>query len=763
MTMRKRSEHFYEFGPFRIDVLQRALFRAGEPIALTSKAFDTLLVLARNRGRIVEKDELMAAVWPDTVVEENNLNQSISAVRRALGEDLEGKSYIQTIPRRGYRFTAEVKEAWETPRSQGRLAKHGSNGETESSGQAAGIVPATVNGERSITQAPTGAHPSGAQTLLHGNIVTVAPARVAAGRLSLRGRWVPAAGVFAVLGLALPWAIFVRRPDARYAARHEAHVRPGIPSLAQGKFLAVLPFRVTGDESALEYVAEGLAGTISARLFDVRGLHVAAAPDVDRAEKAANAQKTARQLGSNLLLEGVVEGTPERMRVSVNLDDVADGRRLWTGEFAGTSRDILALGDEVCSRVAKVLEIDPGDLQSARATPRPTENIDAYDLYLRGKNAMRRPQDLKNVEAAIHLQEEALKKDPGFALAYAGLADACLEMYRGKKDSFWSEKAVLAAQRARRLDAGLAEVHFVLGSVYEAIGNADDAIAEEKHGLALAPNSDEGYRRLANAYLAKGQRVEALRAYQKATEINPYYWRNFNVLGTAYFEMGDSNEALEAFRRVTELEPENAYGYDNIGAVYIRQGKWNDAIPVYERAIQLQPNFEAYSNLGMAYFCLKRYVEATKMFEKAAALNPNQQLVLGNLADSYRWSGQSRKAKETYDRAIALAYKELEVNPRQAEALESLALYYAKKGDAAQAQHFIRQARSIDPDNVQFLYAEAEIMALAGHPDRALAALQQAFQKGYPPEEAMIDPELGSVRPDPQFAVLVQAAKTTKF
>src|SRR5439155_2624940 len=123
----------------------------------------------------------------------------------------------------------------------------------------------------------------------------------------------------------------------------------------------------------------------------------------------------------------------------------------------------------------------------------PTENIEAYELPVKGTTALRHSQDIKNVEAAIRFQEAAIKKDPGFALAYAGLADASLEMYQRKKDRFWSEKALLAAERARRLDADLAEVHFVLGSVYEAVGNAGEAMAEEKRGLELASDSDEGY------------------------------------------------------------------------------------------------------------------------------------------------------------------------------------------------------------------------------------------------------------------------------
>jgi tetratricopeptide (TPR) repeat protein len=176
-----------------------------------------------------------------------------------------------------------------------------------------------------------------------------------------------------------------------------------------------------------------------------------------------------------------------------------------------------------------------------------------------------------------------------------------------------------------------------------------------------------------------------------------------------------------------------------------------------------RPHFIAYSNLGTAYFYLKRYAEAAKMFERAAELSPNQQVVLGNLADAYRWSGQTKKAIATYDRAIALAYKELEVNPRAANSLQSLALYYAKKGNTVEALDLITQALAIDPNNVQFIYGEAEVRAFAGQPQGALEALRYAFERGYPPDEAMIDPELSILHSSPEFERLIRGVKSKKI
>ncbi|MGH9579692.1 MAG: TPR end-of-group domain-containing protein, partial [Terriglobales bacterium] len=137
-------------------------------------------------------------------------------------------------------------------------------------------------------------------------------------------------------------------------------------------------------------------------------------------------------------------------------------------------------------------------------------------------------------------------------------------------------------------------------------------------------------------------------------------------------------------------------------------------------------------------------------------MNPSEEVAVGNLADAYRWSGQNDKAQATYDRAIALAYKALQVNPRNAATLGSLALYYAKKGDPGQAIGFIRRARSIDRANVALIYNQAVVYALAARPNEALQALREAFQKGYPPGEARNDPELKSLHTRPDFEKLVR-------
>src|SRR5262249_55883471 len=157
-----------------------------------------------------------------------------------------------------------------------------------------------------------------------------------------------------------------------------------------------------------------------------------------------------------------------------------------------------------------------GNEDLARGAVRPTEDIGAYDLYLRARNLVGAKKGEKSVLAALDLYDQAIKKDPGFALAYAGMSAACIVMYDSTKDSLWSERALGAAEQAQRLNDNLPDVHFSLGGIYVITGKTAEAIAELKRALELAPNSDQGYRRLGAAYTASGRKAEAIDAYRKA-------------------------------------------------------------------------------------------------------------------------------------------------------------------------------------------------------------------------------------------------------
>ncbi|MFZ1131316.1 MAG: tetratricopeptide repeat protein [Terriglobales bacterium] len=577
--------------------------------------------------------------------------------------------------------------------------------------------------------------------------------RVSRFNLDLPGQsWMWIAGAVLVVALAtIAGRTLLNRPGTS-----SGELAEGIPSLKLGKYVAILPLKKVGDEKALGYVADGIQEALAAKLFQLKEVHLASSDAVDKAViKDLPLVKLARELGVNLVLQGMVQGNSDKLRVTLNLDDASSGKRLWSQEFPGAPGDVLTLEDQIYGNVAVALALKPTDEEQARVGAHPTENVKAYDLYLQGRNTLRNGHSQDAYKQAVGLFEQAIDKDPNFALAYTGLADSSLLMYGETKESVWAQKATLSAQQAERLSSSLPEVHLSLGSVYSTTGKNTQAVTELKRALELAPNSDEAYRNLGDAYNRSGQTDEAIAAFQKAVAANSYNWSNHISLGNAYLGLGDNAKALPEFQKVIEIAPDNPMGYEGLGSVNLRQGKWGEAIPQYQKALALAPDSATYSNLGTAYFWLKNYDQATKMYEKAVEMTPNSEELLGNLGDAYRWSGHSDQAANAYGKAISLAFQQLQVNPRSASIMGDLGLLYAKKGDAANALQYTNQARAINPDEVQLIYSEALVKALTGKPEDAIKPLKLALEKGYPAQEAWNDPELQKLQALPQFSQLV--------
>ena len=532
-------------------------------------------------------------------------------------------------------------------------------------------------------------------------------------------------------------------------------------SVIPDKHIAVLPFRVLGDDQNLAELGLGLNEALYAKFFGLSGVQIAPPSAIQKLPPDATPQIAAHELGASLIISGTIQGQGDRVQIivsvdEVNLEDVTKGKRLLTQTFPGITQDVLTLEDQIYSKLVNTIETKPSNESLARVSLHQTENFNAYELYLKGRSAMRDQLDPESVKKAIGFYQDAAKVDPGFAMAYAGIADANLRMYRTTKDRQWADQAVSAALQAQSLNENLPEASFALGSAFTATGKKTEAIAVLKHAVELAPNSDESYRRLGDAFRAIGNKEEALNAYKQAIKLNPYYWFNYNALGSAELQFGDNDQALEAFKKVTELEPDKPAGYENLVAVYFNMGEFDKCIPISQKALEISKKPIAYSNLGTAYFYLKRYNEAVPMFEQAVQLDPGSEINLGNLADAYRWAGKAGQANATYGKAIEAGLKALAVNSRDAARMGRIALYYAKKGDKTRAADFIRRARSIDPSDGTIVYAQAVVAALAGDQQEALPALQEALSKGYPPQFVRSDPELTKMQALPQFADIMK-------
>lgn len=574
--------------------------------------------------------------------------------------------------------------------------------------------------------------------------------------------WVAAAVVvFLVILASIPSVRRVFRPANSSTTSSAVAAPAGVPPLSRGRFIAVLPLQVLGDAHQLSYVAEGIQEALSAKLFQLKDVRVTSSDAAMKANQQESLARLGGALGANLLVQGVLQASGDQMRIIINLEDVADNKRLWSKEFNGVTGDLFTIEDQIYNQLVSALNLNPTGDEMARAAARPTYNMAAYDLYLRGRDALRGHQS-KDIQSALDYFSQAVAKDPSFSLAYTGVADASLRMYGIKKDSFWTEKALSAAEQAQQLNPNLPEVHFALGSAYSATGKYNQAVAELKRATSLAPNSDEAYRRLGDALLQSGETTAAMQAFEKAVQLNPYFWNNQNEIGNAYFVQGDYAKALEAFHQITVLAPNIDVGYENMGNVYLREGKYEDCIPYYQKALQIEPYWTTYSNLGTAYFFLKQYEQAASAYEKAVALNPNDAEVVVNLADAYHWSGQQEKARQAYQQAIALGYKELQTNPQSAPTMAQIALSYAKIGNAQQADAFIGRARSIAKNNVDYIYYNAEIDAILDRQDSALKTLREALEKHYPADYAAGDQGLENLRSNPEFVALIKQFSAKK-
>jgi serine/threonine protein kinase/Flp pilus assembly protein TadD len=384
-------------------------------------------------------------------------------------------------------------------------------------------------------------------------------------------------------------------------------------------------------------------------------------------------------------------------------------------------------------------------------------NPEAHDLALRGFDVLQHRRDRNSVQSALDFFNQALMKDQNSALAWSGIADASLEMFRLTHDTIWNSKALDAARQAVRRDPNLPEVQFALGSVLTQSGHYADALAAIQKALTARPDSADGYDRLGNVLIRMGRADEGLQALDKAVAIGKFDPYTHDALARAYYSLGRNDDALREFQREAELRPRDSRVRNGLAVIYGRQGRWNDCIRELNIAKDLQPNADIFTNLGMAYFYAGRFRESIPMFEEAVKLDPNQAKFVANLADAYRAAKLYEKAQEKYSQAIELAQEELDADPRNAGNLGILALCYARKGQESgttKAFDYITQARKVNSHDNELIYEQAIIEALSGRARDALVSLKRALASGIPVAQVKAEPDLEAVRKLPDFREL---------
>jgi len=526
------ASQIYEFDEFRIDAGLRQLSRQGEHLALTPKVFDTLLYLVRNAGKVIGKDELMREIWADSIVEENNLNQNISILRRIFGEKPGEQRFIVTVAGHGDRFVPEVSP-----------------------------VPDTTIGARSMNPL------EGTETSPSTDEKTITP--YSGSRL---GNWRRGATLSAILIVALSIGGF-------YFWRQNE--RPAETAI---KTVAVLPFKPLVVENRNEELELGMADALISKLTAGNDVVVRPLSSIRRFNSVdQDAVSAGQELQVESVLDGTIQNWGDRVRVSTKLIRISDGKQLWGGQFDEKFTDIFAVQDSISEKVASALKI------RIAGKRRSTENVEAYQLYMKGRynTSKGAPQDLI---ASIPFFEEAIKIDPGYALAYTGLANAYGVL--GLVDYSTNYDAVAKARQAERTALGIddtlgeAQIAHCMGLFWY---DWDWPAAEKAcvRAIEIDPNNSDFHGHYAMLLSNTGRHAEALRQSRLSCELNPVNLAQSALEGQYLLHAGRVDESLQRLKNTSDLEPNFWMSYMIAASAYIEKGMFAEAIAAAHKEFEL--------------------------------------------------------------------------------------------------------------------------------------------------------------------------------
>lgn len=528
--MRAPPDPAFAFGDFVFVPKERLLLRGGVPVPLTAKAFDLLAILVRRSGHLVSKDELFEEVWPNTTVQETNLTVNISALRKALGGGRNGSEFIQTVPGRGYRFVAPV------------LARHAMPG----------VMPVEPAGNNS------GAAPKP-------ELVANAGFGKSFDAIKHRGWALIAVAVVCVaIGAVALWRAKPQRIDVEFGS------------------VAVLPF--LSDSPGNNYLADGLTDATVNGLVQLQALRVAPRTNALRYKGSAVRPKDAgRELDVAAVVTGSVTQQDGRLRIQVDLVDVARDSQIWGAVYQGDASELVHLQTRILQDLPHALRIPLSDQESRRIARQPTANADAYRAYLQGRYEWSQRSEA-GLKRGIERFQQAVVIDPQFAAAHSGLADSYSILgylsYLSPAETF--PEARRHATKALELDASLAEAHASLGFVklyfdWDWFG----AETEFQRAIALSPHLASSHQWYSIFLLTAGRPKQALREILLAQERDPLSLSINTDLGFHYYYTGRYADAAKQLKLVLEMGPGFPPAHLWLGRTYQELGQFDDAAAAF--------------------------------------------------------------------------------------------------------------------------------------------------------------------------------------
>jgi serine/threonine-protein kinase len=564
-------------------------------------------------------------------------------------------------------------------------------------------------------------------------------------RPAFAGQRAARVGAAALAVLALAWvATRIRGP----------YLPPGRPPV-----VAVLP--VTNLTGQLEYdaIAVGIAEVVLTGLTGIDEIQVLSRlSTTGYRDRKGDLPAIARELDADYLVDGVLQRSEQRLRVTLTLVQLPTNVVRWSGTFDGAFPQLFELQSRLAAGVAGALRVSVSLPERERIEARPTTSPSAWEEYTAALALLDRQDQPGNAAAAVERLEAALRSDPRFAKAHAALARACLAGYRETGDAAWADRGRDAAQEALRLDPRDVQVRRSLAMILASRGRLAEAIDELNPAIVLKPGSDDTRRQLSEVLIDAGRPEDALEQANQAVALRPGFVPNHLALGWVQFSAGRFAAAAAAYRHAATLQPDNPWAHQMLGTSLHMAGDLQGAVAPYEEALRLAPDARAWSNLGTVYYATGRLDDAIRAYEEAARLEPASGTIRRTLGDARARSGNAAAARIDWRAAVDLSRAALRVNPRDVRQLKNVAVGLAKLGDRDAALAALRQALDAAPSSADALYGAAVVHALTGDPATALGFLEKAVARGASVSLARDDDDLARLRPLPEFRKLLGEA-----
>lgn len=601
----------YDFFDFRLDVEKQQLLKNGEPVQLTHKAFRILLLLVQNSGQTTKKEDIFAELWIDSFVEDGNLTQYIYVLRKALGETPLGQSYIETVPKQGYRFTLQPEQIFVVGTTSTQSPKPEVNENNE--------IADSLNKQNSVHNNSELAH---LQTSVfnenekHVSDVGVADkfSRALEKSTSVKNRlfFRPASLIIALL-------LFFGLCTAAIVIYY---IRPQTQQTNNGiiKSIAVLPFKPIGEKIDKEKLGLGMADAIITQLSGLQQIEVRPTSAVFRFtdQPSINPIVTGKELGVDAVLEGTIQWDSDRVRVSVQLIQITNEKPLWTETFHENSSDIFALQDTISRKVVTALSLRLTPQQERNLAEPGTRNERAFQSYQVGIYFWNRRRKEDLLKATEYFQQ-AIEYDPNYAEAYAGLADSygMLAFYGFANVPEMNQKSRTAAEKALDINNSLGVAYSALANT-EIINN-DFSKAKEllERAIVLSPYNASTHQRYGFVLLTLGRLDDAVQEMRLAQKYDPLSPVINKALCNVLVSKRAFSEAVGYCERAVELSPDTPGNRPSLAYAYAYNGKYDDAIAQINLFLKSGGSVPE-ANGSLAYFYIKsgRMTEAKKIYEQ---------------------------------------------------------------------------------------------------------------------------------------------------